>query len=1285
MQPIVLQGDRALSEFRTQALLQKLAPWHITFIETRQVFFIETGAPLPKPVQDKAYELLAARDEFRGTDGLFVTPRKGTISPWSSKATDIFHNCGLHQVKRVEHGIHYRLLKADGTCLSLRDARPVFPFIYDRMTEGLYADIADLFAHQEPAPLVMVDILSGGEAALQKANVDLGLALNDDEISYLCAAYQAIKRNPTDVELVMFGQVNSEHCRHKIFNAEWTIDGKKQEHSLFGMIKHTHRTHPGNTLVAYADNAGIIRGFADAWFAPQGGSHVYTAVPHQIDIIMKVETHNHPTAISPYPGAATGTGGEIRDESATGTSGKSKAGLCGFMVSNLRIPEYLLPWEKEIAAHPRRLATPLEIMIDGPLGAAQFGNEYGRPQLTGFFRTYEELVGSRNRGYHKPIMLAGGMGNIKRLHAYKQPIPPGALILQLGGPAMRIGLGGGAASSMATGSNLEDLDFNSVQRDNAEMQRRCQEVIDACIALDDRNPILSIHDIGAGGLSNGCPELVSETGGKFFLRKINSEERSLSPMEIWCNESQERYVLAIQPESRELLLDLCRRERCLVAMLGEATADGHLSLYDDHFKNYPIDMDLKVLLGKPPRMQRNVTHQPQQLPALDLTGVTLADAAQRVLQLPTVANKTFLITIADRSITGLVARDQMTGPFQVPIADQAVTATSLRSFTGETMCIGERTPLALISPAASGRMAIGEALTNMAATYIGKLENVKLSANWMCACGEAGEDAGLFDTVRAVGLELCPRLGIAVPVGKDSLSMRTVWESSDGKKQKQTAPLSLIVSAFSSVEDVRLTVTADIKPAPSHLLLVDLGAGRNRLGGSALAQCYNQVGAECPDLDDPALMIKFFAAMQELVKNNLLLAYHDRSDGGLFTTLAEMAFGGRTGLSITIDDLGPDPLAALFNEELGVVVQVHENNLAQVQETLQQHGLAAVTKVLGTPTNDLRLTVRQGRQSVFCESIPVLQQTWSRLTYHMQKRRDNPACAQEEFDNILDAKNPGMQFKLTFDPAAPFNVNTGVRPRMAILREQGINGQIEMAAAFDRAGFESVDVHMTDLIEQRVNLKDFAGLVACGGFSYGDVLGAGSGWAKSVLFNEELKEMFAAFFARPDTFALGVCNGCQMMAQLKGIIPGAAHWPLFTRNRSERFEARFVTVEIIDSPSIFFKDMSGSRLGIPVAHGEGFANFAVTGSREDALAQNLVAARYVDNYGAPTERYPFNPNGSPQGITGLTTIDGRVTIMMPHPERAFRAIQLSYKPTGLFKGDAGPWLRMFQNARKFVA
>ncbi len=1283
MKPLMLQGTVAYSQFRLDTLADKIATCvkgtGKLHIEAHFVYLLDTQHALDPETLTRACSLLGADGHANRPNGFFVTPRKGTISPWSSKATDIFQNCGLTSVARVERGVHFRIC-AEGQELTLDRLNPALNILHDRMTEGIYQNLDDLFAHRPPAPGRSFDVLGKGLAVLEEANRTLGLALSDEELHYLCDSYTKAERNPTDTELVMFGQVNSEHCRHKIFNAEWNIDGEKKSQSLFKMIKHTHACHPDGTLVAYSDNSGVVEGFKAEGFEVDPTTRAFHFEEDQIDILMKVETHNHPTAISPFPGAATGVGGEIRDEAATGTGSKTKAGIAGFMVSNLRVPGFAMPWEQTCAEFPRRLASPLSIMLEGPIGGAAFGNEFGRPQLCGFFRTYEELAAGRYRGYHKPIMLAGGLGNIRRCHVHKKAVPPESLIVQLGGPAMRIGLGGGAASSMVTGSNDEALDFDSVQRGNAEMERRCQEVIDACVALGNKNPILSIHDIGAGGLSNGCPELVEKTGASFELRAVHNEERSMSPMEIWCCEAQERYVLAIAPKDRTLFEALCERERCPVAFIGEARSDQRLVLNDSHFKDTPIDMDIRVLLGKPPRMLREVTHDAVKTAPLKLKGITPTEALERVLQLPAVADKTFLITITDRTVTGMVHRDQMVGRYQLPVADSAVTVTGYQAHTGESMATGERTPIALIDAPASGRMAVAEAITNLAGVLIGKIGNIKLSANWMCACGEAGEDAKLFDTVAAVGLAFCPKIGVSIPVGKDSLSMRTVWQDTYGQSHRQVAPLSLIVSAFAPVLDVRKTLTPDLKPGASTLLLIDLGRGRNRLGASALAQVYNQLGDTAADADDPALLKAFFEAMQELVARGLILAYHDRSDGGVVVTLAEMAFSG--GLGMNVDLPYKEPLSALFNEELGGVLQVADRQLDAVIDVLSKHGLAAadVCAKIGHPTEDRAFQISVGGKRVVHTTLTWLRRTWSALTCRMQALRDNPDCAWQEYDNGLDETDPGMRFAVTYDPDAEVGIEVRQKPRMAILREQGVNGHVEMAAAFALAGFESVDVHMTDLLNGRTDLAAFNGVVACGGFSYGDVLGAGSGWARSILYNGRLAEMFKTFFARPDTVTLGVCNGCQMVSQLKGIIPGAEHWPLFRRNVSEQFEARYATLEVLDSPSVLLKGMAGSRLPIAVAHGEGLAVY----EKPRDEAQVIAALRFVDGRGLPTERYPWNPNGSKGGLTGFTSRDGRATILMPHPERGFRSVQLSYKPSDLFTGAAGPWMRMFRNAYAFA-
>ncbi|HQR60481.1 MAG TPA: phosphoribosylformylglycinamidine synthase, partial [Methylophilaceae bacterium] len=1067
------------------------------------------------------------------------------------------------------------------------------------------------------------------------------------------------------------------------------VDGAAHSQSLFDMISNTNKLNPGKTVFSYSDNASIVQGEKTRRFYPQPDGR-YGYVEEEMHFLMKVETHNHPTAIAPFAGAATGAGGEIRDEGATGSGSKPKAGLTGFSVSNLNIPGFKQPWEADYGK-PGRIASALQIMVDGPLGGAAYNNEFGRPNIAGYFRTLELAAAGEVRGYHKPIMLAGGIGSISAQHSKKNPIPPGAALIQLGGPAMLIGLGGGAASSMDTGSNAENLDFDSVQRGNPELQRRAQEVIDRCWQLGERNPILSIHDVGAGGLSNAFPELVNDAGrgAVFQLRDIHNEEPGMSPRAVWCNEAQERYVLAVSKDDLYRFKEICERERCPFAIVGEATEERHLAVEDSHFNNKPVDMDLAVLLGKPPKMTRDVAHLKRQLPEFDAASIDLAEAVDRVLRLPGVADKTFLITIGDRSVTGLIARDQMVGPWQVPVADVAVTLAGYETYRGEAFAIGEKAPLALIDAPASGRMAIGEAITNIAASLIEDIGEIKLSANWMAPAGHPGEDAALYDTVRAVGMELCPQLGISIPVGKDSMSMKTVWEEGDEKKAV-TAPISLVVTAFAPTPDARKTLTPQLRTdlGPTKLILVDLGAGRNRLGGSALAQVYGAVGSVAPDVDDAARLKAFFAAVQQLNRDGKILAYHDRSDGGLVATLCEMAFAGHCGLDIVLDGIvgNTSVNAALFSEELGAVLQVRAGDMEMVCTSLDAAGLGGCVYVIGATSEGEHVRIQHAGREVFGERRVVLQRRWSETTFHMQSLRDNPACARQEYDRLFDVRDPGLHAQLSFDlkedVAAPY-INTGHRPAMAILREQGVNGQVEMAAAFDRAGFETFDVHMSDIITGRVSLRDFKGFVACGGFSYGDVLGAGEGWAKSILFNPRASDEFAAFFQRGDSFALGVCNGCQMMSNLHSIIPGTEHWPHFVRNGSEQFEARFTMVEVLDSPSLFFGGMAGSRMPIAVAHGEGYAEFSSQEAVERALAAQLVSVRYVDNYGNPTERYPANPNGSPQGITGLTTVDGRFSIMMPHPERVFRAVQHSWHPDGW--GEEGPWLRMFRNARKFVA
>jgi len=1294
---IVIPGRAALSAGRLSKRLTKIQGQNpaLTALSARFVHFVDLGnAQLSADEQRLLERLLeyGPRESSAPLTGahFFVVPRLGTISPWASKATDIAKICGLPQVRRVERGIEYVVQGP------IRDEAALLRTLHDRMTESVLhheAEASKLFARAEPKPLRSIDVLKHGRSAIEEANNHLGLALAVDEIEYLERSYHALGRNPTDIELMMFAQANSEHCRHKIFNADFVIDGEKQPFSLFKMIRHSTEKSPGGVLSAYHDNAAVIEGHRAPRFFPTPGTGLYRGHDEAQHILLKVETHNHPTAISPHPGAATGSGGEIRDEGATGRGSKPKAGLTGFSVSNLHLPGAAKPWEHEYGK-PTRIASALDIMLEGPIGGAAFNNEFGRPNLAGYFRTLELSApgpaGREVRGYHKPIMLAGGFGHIRAEHVEKGIIPAGAAIIVLGGPAMLIGLGGGAASSVSSGASHEELDFASVQRDNAEMQRRCQEVIDRAWQLGDDNPIVSIHDVGAGGLSNALPELVNDSGrgARFELRKIPNDEPSMSPLELWCNESQERYVLAILPEDLPRFEALCARERCPYAVLGHATDDGLLTVDDAHFGNQPIALPLQVLLGKPPKMTRTAETGAFSPDSDDLSGIDLNEAARRVLQLPTVADKTFLITIGDRTVTGLVARDQMVGPWQVPCADVAVTATSYDTYTGEAMAVGERTPIALLNGAASARMAVGEALTNIAAAPIAQLSDVKLSANWMAPAGHPGEDARLYEAVRAVGSELCPALGIAIPVGKDSMSMRTVWEQ-DGAKKSVTAPLSLIVSAFAKASDVRRVLTPELRrdEPGSRLLLVDLGLDQCRLGGSALFQVYSRVGQNPPDLDQPALLSGFFAAIQELSARGQLLAYHDRSDGGLFATLCEMAFAGGTGLAIDLTALSGDARAVLFNEELGAVLQVRGAELPAVRACFDAHGLGAAVHELGGLADGNRLRIMRGADVLFDEDRAALRALWSETTHAMQRLRDDASCADQEHESRLNLADPGLSVRLAFDPQEDIVQSvvrsSAPRPRVAILREQGVNGQVEMAAAFDRAGFDAVDVHMTDILSGRIGLEEFRGLAACGGFSYGDVLGAGEGWAKSILFNARARREFENFFARPDAFALGVCNGCQMLSNLRELVPGAELWPRFVRNRSEQFEARVCLVEITDSPSILLRGMQGSRLPIAVAHGEGRAEFESDTGRAALDASGLVGARYVDHFGQVTSHYPENPNGSPNGITGLCNRDGRVTLLMPHPERVFRSVQYSWRPREW--AEDAPWLRLFRNARAWVA
>ena len=1337
-------GGDALGHFRARQLLPRLqaVDARITGIAARHVHLVATDAPLDDATRARWAALLTYGEPYGGpTQGvrIVVTPRLGTVSPWASKATDIAHNCGL-AARRVERVVEYWLTLESGALAgwlgrpaTLDDAawQACAALLHDRMTESALHDTgeaAGLFTALAPQPMERVDVLGQGRAALEAANTAWGLALADDEIDYLVEAFQRLGRNPSDVELMMFAQANSEHCRHKIFNAQFVIDGVEQPHSLFGMIRHTHQSAPQHTIVAYADNAAVMEGHAVERFVavPDGeGSPSYRRSEARHHILMKVKTHNHPTAISPFPGAATGAGGEIRDEGATGRGARPKAGLTGFSVSRL-----WGGWSDQPGGKPAHIASPLQIMIEGPLGGAAFNNEFGRPTLLGYFRAYEQRVASDvdavERGYHKPIMIAGGVGQIDANLTHKITFPAGTLLVQLGGPGMRIGMGGGAASSMASGANAAELDFDSVQRGNPEIQRRAQEVINHCWALGADNPILAIHDVGAGGLSNAFPELVNDAGrgARFDLRAIPLEESGLAPKEIWCNESQERYVLALAPDALPRFAALCERERCPFAVVGVATEERQLVLADAQANAEadarPVDMPMEVLLGKPPRMRREVSRIPRRFAAFDGTGVELQRAVVEVLSHPTVASKRFLVTIGDRTVGGLTHRDQMVGPWQVPVADCAVTLADFRGLAGEAMAMGERTPIAALDAPAAGRMAVAEAITNLLAAPI-ELPRVKLSANWMAACGEPGEDAALYDTVKAVGLELCPQLGISIPVGKDSLSMRTQWRTDDGQARKVTAPVSLIVSAFATLADVRGTLTPQLDAREdTTLILIDLGRGRHRMGGSILAQVLDQAGGDVPDLDDPQDLVRLVDAVNALRAGGQLLAYHDRSDGGLLACVAEMAFAGHVGVTLNVDllvtegdgirdsraDFGDAKnwaaqvgarrdeltLKALFSEELGVVLQVRSAERDAVLQTLRAHGLSACSHVIGktrpaTSPIDAgkgELQIWRDARCLFSATLEDLQQVWDSVSWKICQLRDNPDCADAEHAAAGRADDPGLHVALTFDPtedvAAPY-LNLA-RPRVAILREQGVNSHVEMAYAFDAAGFEAVDVHMTDLLSGRTALQGFRGLVACGGFSYGDTLGAGIGWARSITFHPELSEQFAAFFARPDTFGLGVCNGCQMFAELAAIIPGAEHWPRFTTNVSERFEARLSLVEVTESPSLFLQGMAGSRLPIAVAHGEGYANFGQRGDR----AAVRVAMRFVDHHGRPTEAYPFNPNGSPGGITAVTTPDGRFTAMMPHPERVFRNAQMSWTDLGATGGlDAfSPWMRMFRNARRWI-
>ena len=1289
-----LRGVTALSDFRVEKLFQKAAALGLPEVKLSSEFwyFVGSEKALDAATVEKLQALLAAQSVEqtpKAREGLhlfLVTPRLGTISPWASKATNIAENCGLEGIERIERGMAVWLEGA----LTDGQKQQWAALLHDRMTESVLTDIdaaAQLFHHIQSETFSSVDVLGGGKEALVKANTEMGLALSADEIDYLVENYQVLNRNPSDVELMMFAQANSEHCRHKIFNADFILNGEKQPKSLFGMIRDTHNAHPEGTVVAYKDNSSVIEGAKIERFYPNAAENQgYRFHEEDTHIIMKVETHNHPTAIAPFAGAATGAGGEIRDEGATGKGSRPKAGLTGFTVSNLNIPGLEQPWEQAYGK-PGHIASPLDIMIEGPIGGAAFNNEFGRPNLLGYFRTFEEKFDGQVRGYHKPIMIAGGLGSIQAQQTHKDEIPEGALLIQLGGPGMLIGLGGGAASSMNTGTNDASLDFNSVQRGNPEIERRAQEVIDRCWQLGDKNPIISIHDVGAGGLSNAFPELVNDAGrgAVFKLREVPLEEHGLNPLQIWCNESQERYVLSILEKDLETFRAICERERCPFAVIGTATDDGHLKVRDDLFSNNPVDLPLNVLLGKPPKTTRtDKTVTPSEKP-FNAGDIDITEAAYRVLRLPTVAAKNFLITIGDRSVGGMTHRDQMVGKYQTPVADCAVTMMGFNTYRGEAMSMGEKPTVALFDAPASGRMCVGEAITNIAAVNIGDIGNIKLSANWMAACGNEGEDEKLYRTVEAVS-KACQALDLSIPVGKDSLSMKTVWQD-NGAQKSVVSPLSLIISAFAPVEDVRKTVTPELKNVEdSVLLLVDLGNGKARMGGSAFGQVYNNMTGDAPDLDDTGRLKAFYNVIQQLVAEDKLLAYHDRSDGGLFAALVEMAFAGRIGVNVDLTslvtnqaDANEASICALFNEELGAVIQIAKQDVAAVEALFKEADLALHT--VATIGTDEKIVIRNQAGIVLEQNRADLQRAWQETSHAIQRLRDNPACADSEFalidDNERSALFADVKFDVNEDIAAPF-INSGAKPKIAILREQGVNGQIEMAAAFTRAGFDAYDVHMSDLMAGRVHLADFKMLAACGGFSYGDVLGAGEGWAKSILFHPALRDQFAAFFADPNTLTLGVCNGCQMVSNLAEIIPGAETWPKFKRNLSEQFEARLSMVHVPKSASLILSEMQGSSLPVVVSHGEGRADFALHGG--NISADLGIALQYVDGQNQVTQTYPLNPNGSPQGIAGVTNADGRVTIMMPHPERVYRAAQMSWKPEDWT--ELSGWYRLFAGARK---
>ena len=1292
---MILSGAPSLSAFRREKLLTKLreSDASIQSVCAEYVHFAEINKPLTPAETTTLQALLtygpSEQEVDTGGQLILVAPRPGTISPWSSKATDIAHNCGLKTVVRLERGTAY-YIEASAP-LSQQQLSLVGELLSDRMVESVFEELSQasaLFSHDLPTPLSLVDVVSGGQTALKTANVSLGLALADDEIDYLVANFIDLQRNPSDAELMMFAQANSEHCRHKIFNASWTVDGVDQQHSLFDMIRNTNSVNGDNVLSAYSDNAAVVVGTSGGRFYPDPVTRNYGYSQEPVHLLMKVETHNHPTAIAPYAGAGTGSGGEIRDEGAVGRGSKPKVGLVGFTVSNLQIPGFVQPWEQDYGK-PDRIVSALDIMVEGPVGGAAFNNEFGRPNICGYFRTFEVDFAGERRGYHKPIMIAGGYGNIREDHVDKPEFEPGAQLIVLGGPAMLIGLGGGAASSMTTGTSSADLDFASVQRQNPEIERRCQEVIDSCWQLGDVNPIAFIHDVGAGGLSNALPELVKDggTGGRFDLRSVPNAEPGMSPVEIWCNEAQERYVLAVMPDDLERFTAICERERCPYAVVGEATEQKNITVVDEHFGNNPVDLPMSVLFGKTPKMHRHATRQEMQYDEFSTQGIDLTEAVFRVLRHPTVASKGFLITIGDRSVGGMVARDQMVGPWQVPVADCAVTTVTYDSNAGEAMAMGERTPLALVNGPASGRMAIGEALTNISAARIGSIKDVKLSANWMCAAGSPGEDEKLYRTVEAVGMDLCPKLGITIPVGKDSMSMRTAWQS-DGQDKSVTSPLSLIITAFSPVLDVRKTLTPQLRTdcGDTALLLIDVNKGAERLGGSVLAQVYSEFGCSIPDVDDSNALLGFFNAMQSSIEDDDILAYHDRSDGGLLATLAEMSFAGHVGITVDINrgihGSKSTAFSALFNEELGAVIQVRADRVSAMVKRFSHAGVNIVE--LGGLNSADTVDINYHGESIFHDSRANLQSAWSETSFQVASLRDNADCVRQEFER-LQVADQGLSANLTFDPSddisAPY-IATGVKPKVAIVREQGVNSHLEMGAAFDRAGFTAVDVHMSDLLAGRAVLSDYTGMVACGGFSYGDVLGAGEGWAKTVLFNNQLRDQFEGFFQREDTFSLGVCNGCQMLSNLKSLIPGADLWPRFVRNLSEQFEARFSLVRIEQSNSIMLSGMQGSVMPIAVSHGEGRVEFSSPNELAKLNRSNQVTLRFLENNLQVASLYPANPNGSSEGISGVTSADGRVTLMMPHPERVFRTVLNSWHPQDW--GEDSGWMRIFRNARQFV-